>query len=64
MLKLNKRPEEALMSEEKPNDDPRQRTDWKTTKQTEEPWKGPVEKEQRTSVTEEDLERWHRTNTN
>ena len=62
MLKLNKRPEEALMSEEKPNDDPRQRTDSKT-KQTEEPWKGPVEKEQKTSVTEEDLERWHRTNT-
>jgi hypothetical protein len=52
------------MSKEKPNDDPRQRTDWKTTKQTEEPWKGPVEKEQKTSVTEEDLERWHRTNTN
>jgi hypothetical protein len=28
------------------------------------PWKGPVEKEQNTSVTEDDLERWHRMNTN
>lgn len=52
------------MSKEKPNDDPRQRTDWKTTKQTEEPWKGPVEKEQRTHPpSEDDLERWRRTNT-
>jgi hypothetical protein len=32
------------MSKERPNDDPRQRTDWKNTKQTDEPWKGPVEK--------------------
>jgi hypothetical protein len=53
------------MSREKPNDDPRQRTDWKTTKQTDEPWKGPIEKEQRSSPpSEEDLERWQKTNTN
>jgi hypothetical protein len=53
------------MSREKPNDDPRQRTDWKTTKQTDEPWKGPIEKEQRNSPpSEEDLERWQKTNTN
>jgi hypothetical protein len=51
------------MSKECPNDDPRQRTDWKTTKQTDQPWKGPVEKEQRTgSVDEADLERWQDTN--
>jgi hypothetical protein len=30
------------MSKEKPNDDPRRQTDWKNTKQTDEPWKGPV----------------------
>jgi len=34
------------MSKEKPTDDPRQQTDWKSTKQTDQPWKGPVEKEQ------------------
>jgi hypothetical protein len=28
------------MSKETPNDHPRQRTDWKNTKQTDEPWKG------------------------
>jgi hypothetical protein len=33
------------MSKEAPNDDPREATDWKNTKQTDEPWKGPVEKE-------------------
>jgi hypothetical protein len=55
---------EVTMSKERPNDDPRQRTDWKTTKQTDQPWKGPVEKEQRTgSVDEADLERWQDTNT-
>jgi hypothetical protein len=30
---------------ETPLDDPRQKTDWPNTKQTNEPWKGPVEKE-------------------
>jgi hypothetical protein len=35
------------MSRETPKDDLRQRTDWKNTKQTDEPWKGPVEKEQK-----------------
>jgi hypothetical protein len=51
------------MSKEKSDDDPRQRSDWRNTKQTDQPWKGPVEKEQKTGVTEQDLERWHRTNT-
>jgi hypothetical protein len=50
------------MSSEKSKDDVRP-PDGKSMKQTNEPWKGPVEKEQKTSVTEEDLERWHRTNT-
>jgi len=50
------------MSKEKPNDDPRRQTDWKNTKQTDQPWKGPVEKEQR-SDDKIDLEKWHDTNT-
>jgi hypothetical protein len=50
------------MSKEKPGDDPRQQTDKKNTKQTDEPWKGPVEKEQR-SDTKPDVEKWHDTNT-
>ena len=29
------------MTKEKPNDDPRQQTDWGSTKHTDEPWKGP-----------------------
>ncbi len=53
------------MQREKPTDDPRQRNDKETFKQTEEPWKGPVEKEQQSGeLTPEDLERWHKTNTN
>jgi hypothetical protein len=52
------------MSQEKPTDDPRQRTDWKPLKQTDQPWKGPVEKEQKPGATSEpDLEKWHVTDT-
>jgi hypothetical protein len=51
------------MSKEKPNDDPRQRTDWENTKQTNRPWKGPVEREQKNEGTEIDLEKWHESNT-
>jgi hypothetical protein len=50
------------MSKEKPNDDPRQATDWKNTKQTDKPWKGPTEKEQK-SGGKPDLEKWQETNT-
>jgi hypothetical protein len=53
----------AAMSKEKPNDDPRRQTDWKNTKQTDQPWKGPVEKEQRPNGPPPDLEKWHETNT-
>jgi hypothetical protein len=56
--------EEIAMSKETPNDDPRQRTDWKNTKQTDEPWKGPPEKEQKRTGPPPDLEKWHETNTN
>jgi hypothetical protein len=52
------------MSKETPKDDPRQRTDWKSPKQTDEPWKGPPEKEQKPGgASELDLEKWHQTNT-
>jgi hypothetical protein len=48
---------------ETPQDDPRQKTDWPNTKQTDEPWKGNPEKEQRNDDRDIDLEKWHRTNT-
>ena len=51
------------MSKEKPNEDPRQRTDWGSSKQTDKPWKGQPEKEQKPSDAEIDLEKWHETNT-
>jgi hypothetical protein len=52
------------MSKETPKDDPRQRIDWKSPKQTDEPWKGPPEKEQNPGGTSKlDLEKWHQTNT-
>ena len=52
------------MSREKPNDDPRERTDTKSFKQTDEPWKKPVEKEQRSkTVQKPDLEKWQESNT-
>ncbi len=55
--------ESAPMSKEKPNDDLRQQTDWKNTKQTDQPWKGPVEKEQKPGGAPPDLENWNDTST-
>ena len=51
------------MSKEAPKDDPRQRSDQGSHKQTEKPWEGNPEKEQRNSDADLDLEKWHRTNT-
>lgn len=51
------------MSKETPKDDPRQRTDAKTHRQTDEPWKGNPEKEQASHAEKDDLERWHKSNT-
>jgi hypothetical protein len=51
------------MSKEKPNDDPRRQTDWKNTKQTDQPWKCQVEKEQKNNDGDIDLEKWQETNT-
>ena len=47
---------------ESPQDDPRQKTDWPNTKQTDEPWEGFTEKEQRNDSAI-DLEKLHDTNT-
>ena len=45
------------MSKEKPtDDDPRQQTDWGSHKQTDKPWKGNPEKEQRSGSSKPDLE--------
>jgi len=51
------------MSKERPKDDPRQRTDEGSFKQTDEPWKGNPEKEQRSKVSKDDLEKWQRSST-
>ena len=52
------------MSKENPGDDPQARSDWKSTKQTDEPWNAPVEKEQNpSSATKPDLEKWQETDT-
>jgi hypothetical protein len=54
---------EKIMSKETPKTDPRQRTDAGSNKQTDKPWKGNPEKEQRNSDTKPDLEEWHESNT-
>jgi hypothetical protein len=51
------------MSKEKPTDDQRQQTDWGSHKQTDKPWQGNPEKEQRPGSSKSDLEKWHETNT-
>ena len=51
------------MSKEKSLDDPRQQTDGKTHKQTDEPWKGNPEKEQRSGTKKSDADLWQETNT-
>ncbi len=51
------------MSKETPQDDPRQRDDWGSLKQTDKPWKGPPEKEQKPSDKTPDLEKWQETST-
>jgi hypothetical protein len=49
---------------ETPLDDPRQRTDWPNTKQTDEPWKGNPEKEQlNPNRPDIDLEKWQESST-
>ncbi len=51
------------MSKETPKDDPRKRTDGGSASQTEEPWKGNPEKEQRSGTKKSDPDKWQETNT-
>jgi hypothetical protein len=51
------------MSKETPKDDPRQRSDWASTKQTDKPWEGNSEKEQRSGAKKSDPDKWQETNT-
>ena len=54
---------ELSMSKERPADDPRDQSDWGSHSQTDKPWKGHPEKEQRSDDEKPDLEKWHRTRT-
>jgi hypothetical protein len=51
------------VSKETPKDDPREKSDWPTTRQTNEPWKGVPEKEQGPGSGKPDLEKWSETKT-
>jgi len=51
------------MSKETPKDDPRLRNDQDSHKQTDKPWKGNPEKEQRNDNADLDLEKWHKSST-
>ena len=51
------------MSKETPKDDPRKQSDDGSLKQTDQPWKGNPEKEQRSGVKKSDLEKWQRSDT-
>jgi hypothetical protein len=55
--------EVKFMSKETPKTDPRERTDWGSHKQTDKPWKGNPEKEQRNDDEKLDLEKWQETST-
>jgi hypothetical protein len=49
---------------ETPLDDPRKKTDWPNSKQSDEPWKGNTEKDQLApDRPKPDLEKWQETNT-
>jgi hypothetical protein len=51
------------MSKETPKDDPRQPSDGDSLKQTDQPWKGNPEKEQRSGTKKSDPDLWQETNT-
>jgi hypothetical protein len=55
--------EEIPMSKETPKTDPRERTDRGSLKQTDKPWKGNPEKEQRNDDFKPDLEKWQESST-
>ena len=54
---------EELMSKETPKDDPRQQTDQRSHAQTDKPWKGNPEREQRNDNGKLDLEKWQKSGT-
>lgn len=51
------------MSNESPLDDPRQKTDQGSHAQTDKPWEGNPEKEQRSGTKKSDPDKWKETNT-
>ena len=51
------------MSKEKPADDPRQQRDPGGHSQTDQPWKGNPEKEQKPGTKKSDPDKWQETNT-
>ena len=51
------------MSKETPKDDPRQQTDDGSLSQTDQPWTGNPEKEQRPGTKKSDPDLWQETNT-
>jgi hypothetical protein len=53
----------SFMSKETAKDDPRRQSDDASLKQTDKPWEGNPEKEQRNEDTKIDLEKWHETKT-
>jgi hypothetical protein len=60
----NHNAEAIAMSQEKPNDDPRQQTDTGSFKQSDKPWKQPAEKEQNPKgARKSDLEKWQQSDT-
>jgi hypothetical protein len=51
------------MSKETPKDDRRQQSDHASHKQTDKPWEGNPQKEQRNDDAKIDREKWHETKT-
>jgi len=51
------------MSKETPQDDPRKQSDWASSKQTDKPWQGNPEKDQKPGDTRPDLEKWQKSDT-
>jgi hypothetical protein len=51
------------MTKETPKDDPRDQTDQGSLAQTDKPWKGVPEKEQRSGTKKSDPDQWQETNT-
>jgi len=60
---ISTKSKESPISKETPKDDPRQKSDQGSHRQTDKPWKGNPEKEQRNDDAKIDLEKWQETNT-